>query len=450
MLNITILDILFYLTLVPLYVVAYKVLKRCVPVLSLSGLFLVLNFVFVIVPGYFNYRGGVIYEPTSPISVTAYVLYYLQAFLAPFAIYASWRLSGPPVLRVRSRQGTGPVYAAILLAVVAYDVLYIAMNASQIPLVSLFTGGFDAVALLRSELTHGFSESDAPWYFAYYRVFTKDLIFLLAIPCFLFVRFWHSAPKTLAFLGVLFLLLMHGEKAYLLFYFAALYLAQSDFKPPSFKTVAILTACVVGLMIAVTYALFSETLGEALVYLPSRLSGQTGYVVPQLQVFDQYGFLGIRGVRLGLFDRLLSIDYVDISSLTWAEVHSNLAETGLVGSSAGASMAELYMICGYIAPLIYFIAIYLMAQLDKNFRVFATTFRGRSDFNARLAKSFYIYFVCFFALEPVTSVFNVFSPVTIFPPTLLLAVLLYALFFRVSIRTRSAVPMLSTPHEPVA
>jgi hypothetical protein len=431
----TALDILFYLTLVPFYVVVSKVLRPWMPVLSLSGLFLILNFIFVVVPGYFNYRGGVTYDANSEISVTAYVLYYLQALIPPFAFYASWRLSGPPILRVRRRLGVKPIFAVALLAVIAYDVVYIIGNAAQIPLINIFSGNFDAVALYRSALTHGFTDTDAPWYFAYYRVFTKDLIFLLSIPCFLFARFWRSIPKALAFVALLFMLLMHVEKAYLLFLFAALYLAQSDFRPPSLKTVVTIAVSIVALSVIVTYALFSETLSEAFTYLPIRLSGQTGYVVSQLEVFDQYGFLGLRGVRLGIFDRLLSIDHVDISTLTFSEVHSDLAAAGIAGSSAGSSMAELYMVAGYISPIFFFLSMFVLAQIDKNFRVFATTFLGKSDFDSRLAKSFYIYFVCFFALEPVTSIFGVFSLATIFQPSLLLAVLLYALFFRVSFRS---------------
>jgi hypothetical protein len=330
-----------------------------------------------------------------------------------------------------------------LIAVSAYDLVYIVANSSQIPLVAVSTGDMDAVALARSALTHGFADSDAPWYFAYYRLFTKDLIFLLAIPFFLFAPFWRSPVKALAFLAVTFMLLMHVEKAYLLYLFAALYLAQTDFKPPSTKTVLIIAVVIVMLSVILTYALFADVFASALTYLPIRFSGQTGYVVSQLQVAVQYGVLGIRGVRLGIFDRLFSIDYVDIPSLTFSDVHSELAQEGIAGSSAGASMAELYMIAGYISPLLYFIAIYLVAQLDKNFRVFATTFHGRSDFTARLAKTLYIYFVCFFALEPVTSIFSIFSLVTIFQPSLLLAVLLYAMFFRISFRTRAsaAIPL---------
>jgi hypothetical protein len=440
----TVLDIFFYLTLVPFYVASYRVLKRWVPVLSLSGIFLILNFIFVIIPGYFNYRGGILFEADAEINTTAYVLYYLQGLLPPFAIYASWRLSGPPILTVRRRLGVKPIFAGVLLAVIAYDIVYVAYNTAQIPLISVFDGNFDAVALYRSELTHGFSDTDAPWYFGYYRLFTKDLTFLLAIPYFLFARFWRSVPKSLAFVALLFMLLMHVEKTYLLFLFAALYLAQSDFRPPSSKTVAISALSVVALSVIVTYALFSETVSEAFLYLPIRLSGQTGYVVPQLDVFAQYGFLGIRGVRLGIFDRLFSIDPVDVSSLAFSEVHSDLAAAGIEGSSAGASMAELYMIAGYIAPIIFFLAIFLLAQVDKNFRVFATTFPGTSGFDVRLAKSFYIYFVSFYALEPVTSVFGIFSPVTFFQPSLLVAVLLYALFFRVGFRSSASILAPST------
>jgi hypothetical protein len=433
----TVLDILFYATLVPYYTATYHILKRWVPVLSLSGLFLILNFIFIVVPGYFNYRGGVTYDVNSQINVTAYALYFVQAIIPPLAVYASWRLSGPPVLRVHRRLGIKPIFAGVLIAVIAYDLVYIVANRAQIPLVAIFTGDMDAVALARSALTHGFGDSDAPWYFGYYRLFTKDFIFLLSIPLFLFSPFWRSPPKALAFFVVTFMLLMHVEKAYLLFLFVALYLAQTDFKPPSAKTVMITAVGAVVLSVILTYTLFADDLAGAITYLPFRFSGQTGYVVPQLQVAEQYGLLGIRGVRLGIFDRLFSIDYIDIPSLTFSEVHSDLAQEGIAGSSAGSSMAELYMIAGYISPILFFIAIYLVAQVDKNFRVFATTFRGHSDFNARLAKAFYIYFVCFYALEPVTSVFNIFSPVTIFQPSLLLVVLLYAMFFRVSFRTRA-------------
>ena len=429
------LDIFFYLTLLPYYFIVYRVLKRWVPLLSLSGLFLILNFIFIVIPGYFNYRGGVIYDTDSAISATAYILYYLQALIPPFAIYTSWRLSGPPILTVRARPEGKLIFLVALLSVIAYDIAYIVYNAAQIPLINIFNGNFDLVSLYRSELTHGFSGTDAPWYFAYYRIFTKDLFFLLSIPCFLFARFWRSAPKSLAFCGLLFMLLMHVEKAYLLFVIAAIYLAHSEFRPPTIKVAAAITTIVVLLSVVVTYTLYSESLAEALAYLPLRLSAQTGYVVSQLDVFGQYGFLGLKGVRLGLFDRLLSIDYVDIPTLTFSEVHPDFVATGITGSSAGSSMAELYMIAGYIAPMLFFLSIYILAQIDKNFRIFATTdIRGGSEFLSRLSKSFYIYFVCFYALEPVTSIFGVLSPITVFQPPLLLAVLLYALFFRLGLR----------------
>jgi hypothetical protein len=432
------LDIIFYATLVPFYVVAYLELRRWVPSLSLSSLFLVLNFIFVVIPGYFNYRGWATYEEASQFSVTAYVLYYLQGVIPVLAIYAAWRWGGPPLIRIHSRKGVKPVFFAALAAVIGYDVIYTVYNAAEIPLINVFNGNFDVVAIYRSLLTHGFEDSDLPWYFGYYRIFTKDLIFLLAIPCFLFSKFWKSPWQMAAFLGLVFLLLMHVEKAYLLYMSAAIYLAQTNLRPPSRKSVFVLTASVVLLSIAVTYVVFSDSLIETLTFLPKRFAEQTGYVVAELDVFDQYGFLGIRGIRLGLFQKLFGIPHVDIPALTFTEVTPGAEELGIQGSTAGASLAELYMIIGYAAPALYFVALYLIARLDCNFRVFATSqFAGKNSFAERLAKSFYIYFVCFFSLEPITSVFGVFSIVTVLVPALLLAVLLYGMFFKISLRPAS-------------
>lgn len=430
-----ILDLFFYLTLIPFYVVAYAELRRWVPILSLSGLFLILNFIFVVIPGYFNYRAWATYQELSELNITAYILYYLQAVIPVLAIYAAWRWGGPPLLRIKEKRGVKPLFFSVLAAVVAYDVFYTLFNAAQIPLLSVLTGNFDVVALYRSLLTHGFEDSNLPWYFGYYRIFTKDLIFLLAIPCFLFAKFWKSIWMTAAFLGLTFLLLMHVEKGYLLFLFAAIYLAQTDFRPPSRKSVVLIAMSATVLAFIVTYALFSQSAIDALAYLPARLADQTGYVVAQLDVFEQYGFLGIKGIRLGLFNKLFPITHVDIPALTYGVVLPGFEAQGISGSTAGAAMAELYMIAGYIAPVLFFIALYMLARLDKNLRVFATTkFRPEADFSQRLAKSFYIYFVCFYSLEPITSVFNIFSIVTIFAPPLLLAVLLNAMFFRISFR----------------
>ena len=429
----TLLDIFFYLTLVPFYVFAYWELRRWVPILSLSGLFLIFNFIFIVIPGYFNYRGWATYQEVSQLNITAYALYYMQAVIPVLSVYAAWRWGGPPRLRINEKRGIKPLFFAVLMAVIAYDVFYTVYNAAEIPLISVFNGNFDVVAAYRSLLTHGFEDSNLPWYFGYYRIFTKDLIFLLAIPCFLFTKFWKSIWKTLAFLGLSFLLLMHVEKGYLLYLIAAIYLAQTDFRSPTRKSIVLIALCAVGFSIIVTYALFSESLGETLAYLPARFADQTGYVVSQLEVFDQYGFLGIKGIRLGLFGKVLAITHIDIPTLTFAVVQPGFEAEGISGSTAGASMAELYMIVGYIAPVLYFVILYILARVDKNFRVFALTkFGVDSVFNERLAKSFYIYFICFYSLEPVTSVFGVFSIVTVFAPGLLLAVLLYAMFFSIS------------------
>jgi hypothetical protein len=434
----TILDVFFYLTLVPFYVVAYGELRRWVPILSLSGLFLILNFIFVVIPGYFNYRGWATYQELSELNLTAYILYYLQAIIPVLSVYTAWRWGGPPVLRIKERRGVKPLFFAVLAAVIAYDVFYTIFNAAEIPLISVFTGNFDVVALYRSLLTHGFEDSNLPWYFGYYRIFTKDLIFLLAIPCLIFTKFWKSVWRTAALFALLFLLLMHVEKAYLLYLFAAIYLAQSDFRPPSRKSIVLIAVSATALAFIVTYALFSQSLVGALAYLPARLADQTGYVVSQLDVFEQYGFLGIKGIRLGLFDKLFPVTHIDIPALTFNVVLPGFEAQGISGSTAGASMAELYMIVGYAAPVLFFLILYMLARVDRNFRVFATTkFGVDSVFSERLAKSFYIYFVCFYSLEPITSVFGIFSIVTIFAPSLLLAVLLYFMFFRVSFRIAS-------------
>src|SRR4029077_9691948 len=126
----------FYFTLVPFYMIAFGELRRWLPILSLSGLFLILNFIFVVIPGYFNYRGWATYQELSQLNITAYVLYYLQAVVPVFAVYAAWRWGGPPVLRIKEKRGVKLLFFGALSAVVAYDVFYSVFNAAEIPLIS--------------------------------------------------------------------------------------------------------------------------------------------------------------------------------------------------------------------------------------------------------------------------------------------------------------------------
>ena len=429
------LDFLYYFLLISEYLIGLVFLRKMVPILSFSGIYLTLNFIFIIIPGYYLYRGGAIYDDKFSIDTRTYILLLCQGLLAPPAIYAAWRNLPSQKISIEVRKKTKSIYLYLLLIVILYNIFYIASNVDTIPILKVFSGNFVEAAFDRVLLTHGFSESALPFYFAYYRLFTKDLIFVLLIPLCIFGKFLKSVPDIFFLLSLVFLLMMHIEKAYILYLFLGLYFAQSKFKPPTKWNIVLSLMFVLLASVLVTYALFANNIMDAVSYLPTRLVGQTGYTFAQLRQFDDYGFLGINGINLGFIGRLLSINFVDVSKLAFNDVNASAADLIISGSSAGAAFPEAYMTMGYFAPLFFIFFVTSTAVFDKYlYSITIVNFKSDSIIVERLAKSFYIYFACFYPLALVGTMFAVFSVTTLFQPPLLVVMIFFILIFRLKIK----------------
>jgi hypothetical protein len=399
----------------------WLLVRKPVPLWSVTGVFLTLNFIFILTPGYYIYRGGISFDNNPEFRWDVYGLLSVQVLAPPLIAGIAWKMRQRIRVHLVPRESMRTTYVLMLVGICAYCLFYVGAYWDSLPVAAAFHGDLLSSALLRSQLTHGLEDTHPPWYFAYYRVLTKDLLFFLAAPL---AVFWSTRRLVASaiFCGfTLFMLVLHIEKDYFLIFALALYLAWRKFRRPNPFVLASLLAVSVVLAIGVTYLLFSESLSDAVAYLPLRLMVQVGYVSEQLNDMRDYGTLWLRGLDLGAIGRLSGIEFVDISRITWERVHASLVESGLSGSSAGAALADLYMICGLLALPLYALVLYAHFRIDRMFReaCLSSTQESYLTLEHRIRLSFYLYLVAFCSFILVGSGLGVFSVGYVLQPALL-------------------------------
>jgi hypothetical protein len=411
------------------------IVRKPVPLWSVTGVFLTLNFIFVLTPGYYIYRGGISFTENTEFRWDVYGLLSVQALAPPLIGGIAWKLRQNLRVHIVPRESMRTVYVLMLVGTCAYCLFYVSAYWDSLPIGAAFHGDLLSSTLLRSQLTHGVEETNPPWYFAYYRILTKDLLFFLAAPV---AVFWSKRRVVVsATMGAFtfFMLIIHIEKSYILIFAFAMYLAWRKFRRPNPYVLASLLGVSVALAIAASYFLFSDSLSDAVEYVPQRLMLQVGYVSEQLNDLRDYGTLWLRGLDLGVLGRVFGVEYVDISRITWERVHASLVKSGLSGSSAGAAVPDLYMVCGLLALPIYVVVLYVHFRVDRMFReACLTSTRGSNlTLEHRIRLSFYLYLVTFCSLVLVGSGLGVFSAAYILQPGLLIVTAALLILMRVRI-----------------
>jgi hypothetical protein len=425
----------------------WLIVRKPVPLWSVTGVFLTLNYIFVLTPGYYIYRGGISFEENPEFRSDVYGLLSVQVLAPPLIAGIAWKLRQNLRVHMVPRESMRTMYVLMLVGTCAYCLFYVSSYWDSLPIGAALHGDLLSSTLLRSQLTHGIEETNPPWYFAYYRILSKDLLFFLAAPV---AVFWSKRRVVAsAILGAftLFMLIVHVEKSYLLIFAFAMYLAWRKFRRPNPYVLASLLGVSVVLSIGVTYLVFSESLSDAVEYIPLRLMAQVGYVSEQLNDLRDYGTLWLRGLDLGVLGRVFGVEHVDISQITWERVHAGLVQSGLSGSSAGAAVPDLYMIFGLFALPIYVVVLYAHFRIDRMFReaCLRSTRRSNMTLEHRIRLSFYIYLVTFCSLVLVGSGLGVFSAAFVLQPAVLIVTAALLVLMRVRIFVlQSGEPALAT------
>ena len=416
-----ILDYLYYFILIGEYLIYFYLAGKKIQLskLNLSNIVVLLNLIFIVMPGYINYRGGVLYSELNDIEIRVYLAYFYQAFISPIIIYLTWKYYKVSIYKISADKYYYYYFSLAIVVILLYALIYVMIGAEYMPLHQAILGNIELANKYRSNLTHGFLNSGLQGFMGYARLFTKDLAFLFLIPVIITKKYSYILRYFTLFL-LIYLLLLHIEKAYLIYLLLALYMSKEK-DLISKENIKFLFIVLIS-SILLNYLFFSDDLYGAINYIIVRAAAQTGYVYTQLQIWDSYGALWERGFYTGIFSRIFNIDYVDISKLAFDYVHGI---AGLEGSSAGIAIVDLYFASGYLAYILYPILFYIIICVDK--KLYYNFYVNNNCINLydSLKKSLYIYFVCFYSLGAMGSIMSILSPITIFQVPLLLCIFIF-------------------------
>jgi hypothetical protein len=420
----TIYDYFYYLILL---IVNVYCLKK-IPPLSLSGISTFLNVFFLIIPGYFIYRGGVELDRASLIDMKVYFLLFFQSLIIPIIGFFVWNTRSKIKLIIKPRKFILITYIFFLLLVVVYDAFYIKTFLNQIPLLEALSGDKFHAAVDRTLLTQLNDNDNVEWYFKYSKFFLKDITFFLLLPLFVFDLSMNSLSRVLIAIICLFILMLHIEKSYLLLYFFALLIVKNNFLITYKKAIVFLGGFMVLAILGNLY-LFTNSVIGSIEYIPYRLMAQSGYVKTQLDIFNQLDLNGFNIINFGILKNLFNAQYVDISKLAWRSVHEDLYKLGIDGTSGGASIVEAYMIFGWYCLILSPVFLYMTLSLDKLIRT--SMICSVNSFSEKIRCSFYVLFICFYPFNVVGSAFGIFNPIYFFTQSLLVVVFIFFMMFKV-------------------
>lgn len=422
-------DIIFYSVLTTEYLIYLKFRRNNnIPFFCLGNVLVILTYIFVVIPGYINYRGGVLIESYGQINQLVYIIFFLQAFLTPIVTTVAWKLSLPFKVSLKPRKNYRNIFFFFVIIVLFYDVFYVINFFDNLPVSHAILGNLDSANFSRAMLTHGISNSEMPLFAAYGKLFTKDLSFFLFFP---FIILLKKPFNLIALLLLIYLLLMHNEKSYLIFLILGLFMVRNNIETIKKSKIIKLGLLIAAASFILIYSLFANDLIDSADYIIDRLAAQAGYVYAQIDMMSNYGLLGINGLYLGFIGRIFDIEFINISKLTFDLVHSKV---GLEGSSAGIALADIFFVFGYASFAIYPFLLMIIILLDKF--IYRTFFSNidNTALSLLIKKTFYIYFVTFYSLAVMGSIFNLISFVTLFQiPFLIILFILLSIFkFRIT------------------
>lgn len=422
------LDLLFYV--VGGISCSYAIYGARIPFSSFAGIYLRLVGVFVYLPAYYIYRGGVLANNDASIDMFVYLILLFQILFACLVAWFVWSVKIDFKLKFAKRRGHVLVYNLILLFVITYTVAYFVHYYELIPIFKIASGDFLSVAAtLRSDLTHGFEDSSI---FSYYRPVTKDLLFFIVFAMIANSRTSFIAKLVLMLL-LLVVLLAHLEKAYIVnILFSVVMLRVFRNNKINLTRELYIAIVLISISVFVTYLFFASSFVDAVEYIPYRLMAQIGYVPEQLQLSKPYGALLLQGVNMGGLGRLFEIKFIDISKMAFESVHPDLIMLGISGSSAGLAIADAYMIFGAMGVPLLMVIMLLHFYIDRVIRLSVLSSKVPGLSGAILV-SFYIYFICFYPLFLIGSFLGIFNVPYIFQQGLILCMLSVFGLFRVTL-----------------
>lgn len=419
-------DIIFYASSISL--IFYSIYKSKIPTLSLTGIYLRLLLILLIIPGFYLYRGGVGYYDGAPINFLMYNLCLAQILISCICASLAWQKNHAFYINITQRENFNFLLNIFILIVILYTLFYFIYFADRIPIFKIRNVDFLIAGTSdRSFLTHGF-EKEQSIIFSYYRPITKDLFFFLSLCLFL-----KQKNRTFSYFILLLSaisLVAHIEKAYVI-YMALSFTAFSRLE----RTQSLAGELYIALGLAAAtllsvYLFFAESWLDALEYIPLRLVAQVGYVPTQLDIAGALGPLGLAGFNLGALAGLLGVDQVNISELAWREIHRDLQAAGLFGSSAGLSAADLYMSLGPFGLVLLLPVIYIPCAIDRGLFL---SIAKLDHAETGPGKAFYLFFITFFPLNLLASTLGIFSIPYIFNQNLLVVLLVLLMLAKVRI-----------------
>ena len=426
-------DILFYV--IGLGFFLYTVIKKSVPLLSFTGIYLVLCFIFIYIPGYYLYRGGVLYNYMSKVDNLLFILFLFQICVSNYIANYSWDKKDKLILGIKKRRYAYKVYYILLGFTVLYGISYFLFFYDVLPILKVLNDrDLFAIAVFRSDLTHSYDAGLYPSIFAYYRVFTKDMMFFLLFP--LIVS--YKLPKWWVKLLILFILfislLAQIEKSYLLMLIAAIFIYKKQYAPPGFVSILLMTVGLLGLSVWMSYMFMFDDINSAIMYIPYRLMAQAGYTSEQIDIIKNKIPIFLHGFNFGFIGKYLGIQYIDFSRMAWERVHYGLISIGVKsGSSAGTSITSAYILFGYIGLIVYPFVLYFHFKIDSILRKSVMIY-GMNGFLESIMHSFYIYYIIFCPLILFGAIFGIFSVPYILQPSILVVFISFICMFSIKLK----------------
>lgn len=158
----------------------------------------------------------------------------------------------------------------------------------------------------------------------------------------------------------------------------------------------------------------------------ARLDEQTSSAYLHNMYIDSNGYLGLKGLPLGIFSNILNTEFFDLSKYSYDILHPEYALLGLSGSSGGIGVISLEAVFPF-----YGIICYLFITIVISYVVFY--FNSIED--KTLRSFFSAYLAVFYVMPFIFSPFAIINPVLIFSISVWLHLILFKFAFK-STRSR--------------
>jgi len=153
----------------------------------------------------------------------------------------------------------------------------------------------------------------------------------------------------------------------------------------------------------------------------ARLDEQTSSAYLHNMYIESNGYLGLKGLPLGIFSNLLNTEFFDLSKYSYDILHPEYGALGLSGSSGGIGIISLEAVFPF-----YGIIIYVFITTVISYLIFY--FNSIQD-NA-LRSFFSAYFAVFYVMPFIFSPFAIINPLLIFSIPVWMYLMLFKLAFK--------------------